>query len=103
MDKLKELKVIVKALGEWPLVTGSLWSEEKWSLERTIQAIRRLFGNLNDEIIDIASSMVIKLNSNYVIILLPQFILIIKSINVYIYFKANTTISKLFIIPKCLS
>lgn len=85
---LKELKGIIEKLGGWPLQDDDIvaWNDSKWSLEATIEAIRKNFLNRTDKIFDIASFIIHIQNANNVR-------------NVFIQFPIHTLTSETFRLP----
>lgn len=63
---LKELRGIIEKLGGWPLLNDVVWNDSKWSLEGTIEAIRKHLLNRTDKIFDIASFITHIQNANNV-------------------------------------
>lgn len=58
-DTLKELREIIERLGGWPLLDDKVaWNDSKWSLEATIEDIRKHLLNRTDEIFNITSFII---------------------------------------------
>lgn len=63
---MKALKEIVEALGGWPLLIGEAWNGTGWTLQGTVDAIRKTLGRRTDKIFDIASFIIHLENANNV-------------------------------------
>lgn len=66
---MKALKKIIDDLGGWPLLEGAAWDGSKWTLDGTIEKIRKLLGLRTDKIFDIASFIINLENANNVSLL----------------------------------
>lgn len=68
-DDVKALKDIVDALGGWPLLKGDSWDGTGWTLQETVEKIRKTLGHRTDKIFDIASFIISLENPNNVSLL----------------------------------
>lgn len=65
-NDVKALKEIVETLGGWPLQEGSAWDGTSWSMQGTIETIRKSLGHRTDKIFDVASFIINLENANNV-------------------------------------
>lgn len=63
---MKTLKEIVESLGGWPLLKGDAWNGTGWTLQGTVESIRKTLGHRTDKIFDIASFIINLENANNV-------------------------------------
>jgi hypothetical protein len=85
---LEELREIIRQLGGCPLVSTIPWDNTSWSLEGTIDKIRKLYGQRTDKIFDIASFIISLQNANNVNAVFYGHIKLIKLISNFSFFPS---------------